>query len=105
MKTFYVLACAVICSLTTQVFAAGDISSGKQKSAVCAACHGMDGNSLNPEWPKLAGQNEKYLIKQLKDFKNQIRVSPLMSGPVANLSEQDMIDLAAYFSSQTVNPR
>ena len=104
MRTFYVLACAAICCLTTQVFAAGDISSGKQKSAVCAACHGMDGNSLNPEWPKLAGQNEKYLIKQLKDFKNQIRVSPLMSGPVANLSEQDMEDLAAYFSSQTVTP-
>ena len=55
MRTFYVLACAAICCLTSQVFAAGDISSGKQKSAVCAACHGMDGNSLNPEWPKLAG--------------------------------------------------
>jgi cytochrome c553 len=104
MRIFYVLACAALCCLTTQVFAAGAISSGKQKSAVCAACHGMDGNSSNPEWPKLAGQNEKYLIKQLNDFKNQIRVSPLMSGPVANLSEQDISDLAAYFSSQTVKP-
>ena len=79
---------------------AGDVAAGKEKSALCAACHGADGNSVNPVWPKLAGQHSEYILKQLKDFKagkrNNIQMNPL----VATLSEEDMQDLAAYFSSQ-----
>lgn len=81
--------------------AAGDVAAGQAKSATCAACHGMDGNSTNPEWPKLAGQHAGYVVKQLNDFKaGQQRSNEMMAPMVAGLSEQDMLDLAAYFSSQ-----
>ncbi|HHJ19647.1 MAG TPA: cytochrome c4 [Gammaproteobacteria bacterium] len=82
--------------------AAGDPAAGKTKSQVCAGCHGGDGNSANPDWPKLAGQHPKYLVKQLMAFKSGDRKDPTMSAQAANLSEQDMKDLAAYFSSQKV---
>ncbi len=82
--------------------AAGTADEGQKKSAVCAGCHGADGNSgINPVWPKLAGQHPKYIEKQLKAFKDNERTDPLMSAMAAPLSEQDMADLAAYFSSQT----
>jgi cytochrome c553 len=83
---------------------AGDPSRGQQISAACAACHAADGNSVNPEWPKLAGQGEAYLYKQLTDYKEGRRENALMSGQVAGLSDQDMRDLAAYFASQTATP-
>lgn len=102
MKILYAVVVSFL--LSSPLVAAGDIAAGKQKSAACAACHGADGNSANPEWPKLAGQNEKYLFKQLMDFKKQKRVNPLMSGPIAPLSEQDMKDLAVYFASQSSTP-
>ena len=79
---------------------AGDPEAGKAKSAVCAACHGADGNSVNPTWPSLAGQHATYLVKQLQDFKAERRVDASMAGMVANLSQQDMEDLAAFFESQ-----
>lgn len=82
------------------VLADGDIAAGKEKAQVCAACHGIDGNSSNPIWPKLAGQHEEYIVKQLMDFKAGNRENPQMAPMVANLSEQDIYDLAAYFSSQ-----
>lgn len=82
--------------------AAGDTAAGKTKSALCVACHGPDGNSANPEWPKLAGQQAEYIVKQLKDFKSGARQNPLMTGIAAGLSETDMENLAAYFSSQKV---
>ena len=75
---------------------------GKDKSAVCAACHGVDGNSTNALWPKLAGQHETYIVQQLKNFQSSDRQDPSMSPQAANLSEQDMLDLAAYFASQTI---
>ena len=84
------------------VAAAGNAAAGKAKSASCAGCHGMDGNSANGDWPKLAGQHEKYLAKQLKEFKAGDRKNAMMSGQVAGLSEQDMEDLAAFFASQTL---
>jgi cytochrome c553 len=80
--------------------AAGDAAAGKAKSAVCSACHGADGNSANPIWPNLAGQKEAYLVKQLKDFKSGARKDPMMAPMAAPLSDQDMENLAAYFSSQ-----
>ena len=82
--------------------AAGDAAAGKEKSASCAACHGADGNSVNPEWPKLAGQHEGYIVKQLTYFKDGERVNETMKGMASNLTEQDREDLAAYFSSQKV---
>ena len=80
----------------------GDPAAGKVKSASCAACHGADGNSVNPEWPKLAGQHQGYLVKQLTYFKDGERVNETMKGMASNLTEQDREDLAAYFSSQKV---
>ncbi len=81
--------------------AAGDAEAGKAKAASCAACHGVDGNSINPEWPKLAGQHEGYIVKQLYYFGDGERDNSTMKGMVANLSEQDSQDIAAYYASQT----
>ncbi len=78
----------------------GDAEAGKAKAAPCVACHGVDGKGMNPEWPRLAGQGESYIEKQLHDFKSGARNNALMQGQVANLSEQDMADLAAFFASQ-----
>jgi len=85
---------------TAGVQAAGDAAAGKAKSATCLACHGADGNSPNPVWPKLAGQHPSYILTQLKHFKAGTRKNDLMSPMAAPLSDQDMADLAAYFSSQ-----
>lgn len=80
--------------------AAGNAEAGKGKSAVCAACHGPDGNSAAPTFPKIAGQSERYILKQLQDIKSNVRSVPAMSAIVANMSDQDFADLAAYFSAQ-----
>ncbi len=81
---------------------AGDIEAGKSKSAVCAACHGADGNSANGAWPSLAGQHASYIYKQLKDFREGRRIDPTMVGMVALLNDNDMKNLAAYYESQQV---
>jgi len=78
----------------------GDAAAGQGKAAVCAACHGADGNSAAPTFPKLAGQNAKYIYKQLQDFKAQRRNNALMLGIATALSDQDMADLAVYMSEQ-----
>ena len=84
------------------VSAAGDAKAGKAKAANCVGCHGVNGNSTNPSWPKLAGQHAGYIAKQLADFKaGKKRNDPLMVGQVAGLSSQDMADLGAYFATQT----
>ncbi|MEO8444509.1 MAG: c-type cytochrome [Gammaproteobacteria bacterium] len=82
------------------ILAAGSAEAGQTKSVTCAACHGMDGNSLNPEWPSLAGQHPSYLVKSLQSFKSGERQNVLMSGMAMPLSDEDMADLAAYFSAQ-----
>lgn len=79
---------------------AGDAHAGKEKSVICAACHGAEGNSLSPDFPRLAGQHEDYLLRALHDYKVGNRKNPIMQGQVANLSKQDFADLAAWFSSQ-----
>lgn len=84
--------------------ATGDAAKGKEKSATCAACHGADGNSGNPLWPKLAGQHASYIEKQLMDFHDKKRNNPTMSPMAAPLSPQDMKDLAAYYAGQTIKP-
>jgi len=88
--------------ISTNTLAAGDAAKGKTKSVTCIACHGADGNSMVPNFPKLAGQGENYLFKQLEDFKSGKRQDGLMAGIVAGLSVQDMSDLSAYFSQQTI---
>ncbi len=80
--------------------AEGNAQNGQAKAAVCAACHGLDGNSVNPEWPSLAGQHAQYIERQLHLFKNGTRQSPVMAPMAAPLSDQDMADLAAYFTTQ-----
>jgi cytochrome c553 len=88
--------------ITGVAHAAGDPAAGQQKTAVCAACHGANGNSVAPNFPKLAGQNENYLLKQLKDIQGGARVVPEMTGMLDAMSEQDLADIAAYFASQSV---
>lgn len=95
-----------VCAALTMVspaMAGGDAEAGKGKSTPCAACHGTDGNSAAPTFPKIAGQHADYAAKQLADFKSGARVNALMAGQVAGLSEQDMADLGAYFATQTPN--
>ena len=82
---------------------AQDAATGKEKSAACAACHGADGNSTVPQYPILAGQTARYLYLQLKDFKEGRRKDPVMSPMAANLSRQDMFDLAAFYAEQKPN--
>lgn len=80
--------------------AAGDAKAGQAKAAVCGACHGADGNSMAPNFPKLAGQGERYLLKQMHDIKDGKRTVLEMTGLLTNLSDEDLADIAAYFSSQ-----
>ncbi|ELI6431489.1 MULTISPECIES: c-type cytochrome [Aeromonas] len=78
---------------------AADIEAGKAKAAVCAACHGVEGKALIPNYPHLAGQNAAYLVKQLKAFKDGSRQEPLMVPFMAPLTEADMENLAAFYAS------
>jgi cytochrome c553 len=82
----------------------GDATAGQAKAAVCGACHGMDGNSSDSQYPKLAGQSEQYIVRQLTDFKAGKRQNPIMMGMAAPLSTQDMHDVGAYFASKTPLP-
>jgi cytochrome c553 len=78
----------------------GNPEAGKEKSRTCAACHGPDGNSPAPDFPKLAGQHYDYLVKTLRDYKSGARKNAIMAPQVANLNQRDFEDLAAYFSEQ-----
>lgn len=78
----------------------GDVATGQGKAAVCGACHGADGNSTDPQYPKLAGQHESYIVLQLKSFKSGKRQNAIMMAMSASLSEQDMHDIGAYYASQ-----
>ena len=91
----------LVAVLAAPALAAGDAAAGEKKAAVCAACHGQDGNSPGGDFPSLAGQGEKYLVKQLQDYKSGARKNAIMQGQVAGLSEQDMADLAAFYASKT----
>ncbi len=101
-KQFCLAAVAALC-IAPPAFAGGDPAAGKEKAAVCAGCHGLDGNSSIGANPRLAGQYESYLFHALKQYKNGKRKDMLMAGMVANLSTQDMRDLAAWFASQQGN--
>jgi cytochrome c553 len=75
----------------------GDAEAGKNKAITCAACHGQDGNSVNPEWPSIAGQHARYSVEQLQAFKGGLRNNALMLGQVMTLTDEDMRNLAVYF--------
>ncbi|MBF8291629.1 MAG: cytochrome c subfamily [Steroidobacteraceae bacterium] len=98
--TFALLVPLMLLSVPATPALAGDATAGAQKSAVCRACHGATGSSINPEWPNLAGQHESYIVTQLQSFKQAIRDNPLMMPNAALLSDQDMQDLGAHFASQ-----
>lgn len=83
--------------------AAGDAAAGQTKTALCAGCHGADGNSVNPIWPKLAGQDAGYTAKQLRDFKAANRSDPMMSGMAMAVQDADIDDVSAYFAAQTAS--
>lgn len=101
MKHILQFAIGLSLLMSLPVFAAGDANAGQAKSAICAACHGADGNSVVPNWPKIAGQHASYLERQLGLIKGGERPVPEMAGIVMGLSDQDMADFAAYFASQT----
>jgi cytochrome c553 len=85
-------------------FVKGQVQTGQGKAATCGACHGPDGNSVNGEWPKIAGQGSKYLYEQLVAFKTAARKQPIMQAQVANLSDQDLRDLSAWYATQKQKP-
>jgi cytochrome c553 len=85
------------------VFAQGKTSAGKEKAVTCAGCHGEDGNSMMPSFPKLAGQHQGYLVKQLKAFKANERISPMMAPLAMGLDEKSMEDIADYYSAQKIS--
>ena len=78
----------------------GDPEAGQQKSQICQACHGADGNGIDPQYPRLAGQYGDYMVKALMDYQSGERISAIMAGFAAALSEQDMHDLAAYYAGK-----
>ena len=102
-RSLFWVAASLLACFGPQALAAGDPSAGQAKSAICAACHGVDGNSVVPNWPKIAGQHEQYLQRQVQLIKAGARVVPEMIGIVPGLSDQDIADLAAWFSSQEIS--
>jgi cytochrome c553 len=91
---------ALIAGLTAVCFAGLDAPANETAKGQCAACHGADGNSVNPEWPNLAGQHPKYVVQQLRAFKSGQRENPNMSAMVSTLSEEDMAALGAFYATR-----
>lgn len=98
------LATIALASSMQMSAAAQDIEAGRAKSQACAACHGVDGNSLSGQFPNLAGQSWRYIYIQLKDFKEGRRSDPIMTAMSAALSRQDMIDIGNYYAAQKAKP-
>ena len=85
--------------------ATGSVEAGRTKVVICGACHGPDGNSVTPDWPMLAGQHASYTVRQLRAFKTGERTDVTMKPFADMLSDQDMLDVAAYFEAQTPTPK
>ncbi|MCW5592813.1 MAG: cytochrome c [Burkholderiales bacterium] len=101
MRKHLILAAAVL-ALSAPAFAAkGDPEAGKAKAEACKACHGETGTSATPDFPKIGGQHADYIATVLRHYKLGKRKNPIMAGQVANLSDKDMLDLAAWFSAQS----
>ena len=99
MKKILLLTAAALLSVNATTVLAGDAAAGKTKSAACGACHGGNGISANDIWPNLAGQKAGYLVAQMKAFRDGQRKNPMMSPMAAPLSDADIDNLAAYYSS------
>lgn len=100
MKTMLTLLAVLSLALTSGLALAGDPRAGQSKADACIACHGADGNSAAPSFPRIGGQYESYLLKTLRSYKSGDRPNAIMAGIVAPLSDQDLRDLAAYYASQ-----
>ena len=102
MNRVYMTAIALACAFApfAPAQAGGDPEAGKAKAVVCSACHGVDGNSVNPMWPKLAGQHEAYLAKQIRAFKSGERTDATMAPMMNLIKEEDIDDIAAFYASQ-----
>lgn len=85
--------------LPAAVHAEGSIAAGKKKATVCFACHGANGDSTDPQYPRLASQYSGYIVQALKEYKDGQRKNPIMQGFASQLAEQDRVDIAAYFHS------
>ncbi|MDH5264257.1 MAG: cytochrome c [Betaproteobacteria bacterium] len=101
MNKHTLIALAVIAFSAPAFAARGNAEAGKAKAEVCKACHGEAGISTAPEFPKIAGQHADYIATALRHYKLGKRKNPIMAGQVANLSDKDMLDLAAWYSSQS----
>jgi len=100
MRGFSLIATGALIALyATQTCAAGDPARGKTKVATCVACHGTDGNSIDPQYPRLAGQYADYLAMALHEYKDGRRGNAIMKGFAATLSEEDIEDVSAYFAT------
>ena len=103
-KKFLVLAMGFVFSGSSGILhAEGNFSAGKEKSASCDGCHGLTGNSVTPTFPKLAQQHASYLVKELQAFKDGTRQDPIMGPMAMALSEEDMMDIAAYYAAQKIS--
>ena len=101
MRPLFSILVLLLSGLPFAGHAAGDPVAGEAKAATCLACHGPDGNSLNPQWPKLAGQHPGYTIKQIEEFQaGETRRDVMMAPMIAGLNEQDLEDLAAFYASR-----
>jgi cytochrome c553 len=97
--TRILFAALLLAAAPNALLAKGDAASGQEKAKVCEACHGADGMSIAPIYPKLAGQHEDYMVKALADYRAGRRTNPIMGPMAANLSDQDIEDLAAWYAS------
>jgi cytochrome c553 len=99
MNARLLLAAVLVAASGTALAASGDAEVGKKKSTPCAVCHGAEGVSVSPEFPNLAGQYADYIESAIRHYKNGKRKNPIMQAQVKDLTQKDVLDLAAYFSS------
>lgn len=99
-RTFLSIATAACVAFGHAASAAGDAAAGKEKAVQCQQCHGLDGNSPTPQFPKIGGQHAKYIVQALEDYKTGARQEPVMAAFAAALSKQDQEDLAAWYAGQ-----
>ena len=100
-RTVFLAGVAALCAaLPLSALAKGDPNAGKAKSVTCQACHGVDGKAISPDYPNLGGQYASYLVKALRDYRDGRRTNVIMAPMAANLTDQDIEDLAAWYASQ-----
>ena len=101
IRTFvFLLGCGLMATVQAAGIIKGDAAAGEAKAVTCGACHGVDGNSAVPNFPKLAGLGEKYLLKQMKDIRDGRRPVAAMAGQVDNMTDQDLADIAAFYDAK-----